>query len=84
MRAGAGRDRWQSPGLTSGAFHELSRSSHLPGWAHHGIKPGLDRINRLLDDMGRPNEGYPIIHVQEPTGRPPPHGSQPCSSSPTG
>ena len=35
----------------------------------HGIKPGLERINRLLDDMGRPDQGYPIIHVAGTNGK---------------
>ena len=35
----------------------------------HGIKPGLERINGLLDDMGRPDQGYPIIHVAGTNGK---------------
>ncbi|MGC2239261.1 MAG: folylpolyglutamate synthase/dihydrofolate synthase family protein [Acidimicrobiia bacterium] len=34
-----------------------------------GVQPGLDRIEALLDDMGRPNEGYPIIHVAGTNGK---------------
>jgi dihydrofolate synthase/folylpolyglutamate synthase len=34
-----------------------------------GGKPGLDRINDLLDLMGRPQEGYPIIHVAGTNGK---------------
>jgi len=34
-----------------------------------GIKPGLDRIEGLLADMGRPDEGYPIIHVAGTNGK---------------
>jgi dihydrofolate synthase / folylpolyglutamate synthase len=34
-----------------------------------GVRPGLDRIEALLDDMGRPNEGYPIIHVAGTNGK---------------
>ena len=34
-----------------------------------GIKPGLDRIQGLLDYMGRPDEGYPIIHVAGTNGK---------------
>ena len=34
-----------------------------------GIKPGLDRIEGLLDYMGRPHEGYPIIHVAGTNGK---------------
>ncbi len=34
-----------------------------------GVKPGLDRIAGLLDDMGRPHEGYPIIHVAGTNGK---------------
>jgi dihydrofolate synthase/folylpolyglutamate synthase len=43
--------------------------AYLDGHISHGIKPGLERINRLLDDMGRPDEGYPIIHVAGTNGK---------------
>ena len=43
--------------------------AYLDGHIAHGIKPGLERINRLLDDMGRPDEGYPIIHVAGTNGK---------------
>ena len=43
--------------------------TYLDGHISHGIKPGLERINRLLDDMGRPDEGYPIIHVAGTNGK---------------
>jgi dihydrofolate synthase / folylpolyglutamate synthase len=34
-----------------------------------GGEPGLDRITDLLDLMGRPQEGYPIIHVAGTNGK---------------
>ena len=34
-----------------------------------GGEPGLDRIEDLLDLMGRPHEGYPIIHVAGTNGK---------------
>ncbi len=34
-----------------------------------GGQPGLDRIHGLLDLMGRPDEGYPIIHVAGTNGK---------------
>jgi len=34
-----------------------------------GGEPGLDRINDLLDLMGRPQEGYPIVHVAGTNGK---------------
>lgn len=34
-----------------------------------GVKPGLERIQGLLDDMGRPNDGYPVIHVAGTNGK---------------
>ena len=34
-----------------------------------GVKPGLDRIEGLLDSMGRPDQGYPIIHVAGTNGK---------------
>ena len=35
----------------------------------HGIKPGLERMEGLLDDMGRPEQGYPLIHVAGTNGK---------------
>lgn len=34
-----------------------------------GGEPGLDRIRDLLDLMGRPQEGYPLIHVAGTNGK---------------
>jgi dihydrofolate synthase/folylpolyglutamate synthase len=34
-----------------------------------GGKPGLDRMRELLDFMGRPDDGYPIIHVAGTNGK---------------
>lgn len=34
-----------------------------------GVKPGLDRMQGLLEAMGRPDEGYPIIHVAGTNGK---------------
>jgi dihydrofolate synthase / folylpolyglutamate synthase len=34
-----------------------------------GREPGLDRIKELLDLMGRPQEGYPMIHVAGTNGK---------------
>ena len=34
-----------------------------------GVKPGLDRMRGLLEAMGRPDEGYPIIHVAGTNGK---------------
>ena len=34
-----------------------------------GGEPGLDRMNGLLDLMGRPDEGYPIIHIAGTNGK---------------
>jgi dihydrofolate synthase/folylpolyglutamate synthase len=33
------------------------------------VRPGLERIESLLDYMGRPQEGYPIIHVAGTNGK---------------
>jgi dihydrofolate synthase/folylpolyglutamate synthase len=35
----------------------------------HGIKPGLERMEGLLDDMGRPDQGYPLIHIAGTNGK---------------
>ena len=34
-----------------------------------GVKPGLERIQGLLDDMGRPDDGYPVVHVAGTNGK---------------
>ena len=34
-----------------------------------GGQPGLERITELLDLMGRPQEGYPVIHVAGTNGK---------------
>ena len=34
-----------------------------------GGEPGLERINDLLDLMGRPQEGYPLIHIAGTNGK---------------
>ena len=34
-----------------------------------GVKPGLERIESLLEYMGRPDQGYPLIHVAGTNGK---------------
>ncbi|HIE21008.1 MAG TPA: hypothetical protein EYP73_00230 [Acidimicrobiia bacterium] len=34
-----------------------------------GVKPGLERIDALLDAMGRPEQGYPVVHVAGTNGK---------------
>lgn len=43
--------------------------AYLDGHIGHGVKPGLDRIEELLEMMGRPDEGYPIIHIAGTNGK---------------
>ena len=43
--------------------------AYLDSHISQGMKPGLDRISHLLDDMGGPHEGYPIIHVAGTNGK---------------
>jgi len=35
----------------------------------YGIRPGLERIRRLLDLMGDPHRSYPVIHVAGTNGK---------------
>lgn len=42
---------------------------YLNGHIGHGVKPGLERIEDLLGLMGRPDQGYPIIHVAGTNGK---------------
>jgi dihydrofolate synthase/folylpolyglutamate synthase len=34
-----------------------------------GVRPGLERIEGLLDYMGRPDDGYPVIHIAGTNGK---------------
>ncbi len=43
--------------------------AYLDRHISHGVKPGLERIEDLLEMMGRPDEGYPIIHVAGTNGK---------------
>ena len=43
--------------------------SYLDDHIGHGVKPGLERINDLLEMMGSPHEGYPVIHVAGTNGK---------------
>ena len=47
----------------------LEALDYLDGHIAHGIKPGLERMEELLDYMGRPDQGYPIIHVAGTNGK---------------
>ncbi len=33
------------------------------------IRPGLERIRQLLDQLGKPEQGYPIVHVAGTNGK---------------
>lgn len=43
--------------------------AYLDAHIGQGVKPGLQRITRLLETMGRPDDGYPIIHVAGTNGK---------------
>ena len=43
--------------------------SYLDRHIDLGAKPGLSRMNDLLEMMGQPQEGYPIIHVAGTNGK---------------
>lgn len=43
--------------------------SYLDAHIGQGMMPGLDRIEALLDLMGHPEEGYPIVHVAGTNGK---------------
>jgi len=42
---------------------------YLDSHIGQGVKPGLERIDNLLEFMGRPELGYPIIHVAGTNGK---------------
>ena len=41
----------------------------LYGLQKHGIKPGLEAIRALLDRLGRPERGYPSLHIGGTNGK---------------
>ncbi|MGA7269566.1 MAG: Mur ligase family protein [Acidimicrobiia bacterium] len=43
--------------------------AYLDAHVGAGIKPGLDRIRLLVETMGSPHTGYPIIHVAGTNGK---------------
>ena len=43
--------------------------AYLDAHIGQGMKPGLRRIETLLEMMGHPEEGYPIIHVAGTNGK---------------
>lgn len=47
----------------------LESIAYLDNHISQGVKPGLDRISQLLDHMGSPHEGFPIIHVAGTNGK---------------
>lgn len=47
----------------------LAAVAYLDSHVGQGMKPGLDRITQLLDLMGNPESGYPIIHLAGTNGK---------------
>ncbi|MEX1038232.1 MAG: folylpolyglutamate synthase/dihydrofolate synthase family protein [Acidimicrobiia bacterium] len=43
--------------------------AYLDRHVNLGVKPGLDRIRTLLEAMGSPHFGYPVIHVAGTNGK---------------
>lgn len=43
--------------------------AYLDAHIGRGMHPGLERINGLLDLMGRPDQAYPIVHVAGTNGK---------------
>ena len=44
-------------------------SAYLYGLERFGIKPGLERIKKLLELLGNPQQGFPAIHVAGTNGK---------------
>lgn len=47
----------------------LEAVEYLDAHIGHGMKPGLGRIQELLDLMGNPETGYPIVHIAGTNGK---------------
>ena len=43
--------------------------AYLDSHINLGVKPGLKRINALLEAMGAPHLGYPVIHIAGTNGK---------------
>ena len=43
--------------------------AYLDGHIGQGVKPGLERIETLLDMMAAPHRGYPVVHVAGTNGK---------------
>lgn len=43
--------------------------AYLEKAASFGMKPGMERINALLDELGRPERAYKVIHVTGTNGK---------------
>lgn len=43
--------------------------SYLDAHIGRGAQPGLARISELLEMMGRPDEGYPVVHIAGTNGK---------------
>lgn len=43
--------------------------AYLDSHIGQGVKPGLERVEHLLELMGRPDQGYPIIHMAGTNGK---------------
>lgn len=48
-------------------YHEAL--AYLDSHIGQGVKPGLERIENLLEFMGHPEQGYPLIHVAGTNGK---------------
>lgn len=63
--------RVKAPGVTSRGFlmdyHQAIQ--YLNDHIGHGGEPGLDRMKGLLDYMGGPDDGYPIVHIAGTNGK---------------
>lgn len=42
---------------------------YLGGLERHGIRPGLDRIKKLLSAIGEPQDAYPCVHIAGTNGK---------------
>jgi dihydrofolate synthase/folylpolyglutamate synthase len=42
---------------------------HMVRYASSGIRPGLERIRRLLEGLGNPQGRYPAVHVVGTNGK---------------
>lgn len=63
---------WKAPGVNlpgPSFMNYLESIQYLDAHIGQGVRPGLERVTALLDAMGDPHQGYPIVHIAGTNGK---------------